>query len=91
MNTVLYIALDIVLVGLGILAAWLVIGLIAGVILGRVVRLADQIEVGDGGDEEGQVSDFVPPPHDIGKSISDLHIKLDGQKFHSMIRREEQP
>jgi hypothetical protein len=67
-NTVLHIALA----GVGILAAWLVIALVAGVILGRVVRLADQIEVGDGGDEEGQVSDFVPPPHDIGKSISEV-------------------
>jgi hypothetical protein len=85
-NTVLHIALA----GVGILAAWLVIALVAGVILGRVVRLADQIEVGDGGDEGVPSGDFVPPPNDVGKSISDLHIKLDGQKFHSMTRREEQ-
>lgn len=60
------------LAGVGILALWLLVGIVPALILCRVIRRADEIELGDDGDEGEGVLDFVPPPHDIGKSISEV-------------------
>ena len=63
--------LHVFLIAVAILVGGLLLALGLGVVLGRSISRADEIDLGDSGDEGGGVSDFYSAPHDIGKSISE--------------------
>lgn len=67
MNSIWHIALVLV-VGMAI---WLAIAVAFGLLLGGAAHLADEIELGGDSDEDAAPGDFVPPPINVGKSISE--------------------